>query len=274
MGLKSILLSIAAASFLTSCSVAEDQGEPAKRDGWGHLRGRVVLDLELDDPRLKKHLEDVRLIRPLSLPVPLGAEPEIVTSIPSEKLIVDEKSKGVKNALVFLLKRPARVHPSYEKKKADPVRLTYAERQFRPRVFSLEVGQTLEMVADKAGGEATNFHGQFFRNKSFNVMVRPDDKPVNWSPSIAEPNTHPARIQSTIYPMAIANCLVKDHPYVTVTDDKGQFELKNLPAGTHELAIWHETVWWVARGLKVSVNADKTTTLKPSKITGDLFDKR
>lgn len=31
------------------------------------------------------------------------------------------------------------------------------------------------------------------------------------------------------------------HPYFAVTDEKGQFSLENVPAGTYKLGYWHET---------------------------------
>lgn len=37
-----------------------------------------------------------------------------------------------------------------------------------------------------------------------------------------------------------AYVFVTDHPYVTVTDSDGAFELTNVPAGAYELETWHE----------------------------------
>ena len=31
-----------------------------------------------------------------------------------------------------------------------------------------------------------------------------------------------------------------EHPYFAVTADGGEFELKNLPAGTYTIEAWHE----------------------------------
>ena len=33
---------------------------------------------------------------------------------------------------------------------------------------------------------------------------------------------------------------VFDHPYYAITDERGQFSLPNVPAGTYTLKAWHE----------------------------------
>ena len=34
--------------------------------------------------------------------------------------------------------------------------------------------------------------------------------------------------------------MVSEHPYVALTDDKGEFMLKNVPPGTYKVKCWHE----------------------------------
>lgn len=43
-----------------------------------------------------------------------------------------------------------------------------------------------------------------------------------------------------------AELLVVDHPYYAITDSKGNFTLKDVPAGTYTIEAWHEG-WHVAR---------------------------
>ncbi len=268
---KTLLTLLVFVSLLGTAMAEEPARETPKASGWGHVSGQVILDAELDDPRLKEYFEDLPLARPLTLPVPLGAEPELVHKIPNRRLIVDAKTKGVKNAFVFLANRPERVHPSYVKETPVPVKLTFAERQFRPRVFSLQVGQPLEMISDEMGGEATNFRGFFSRNENFNILVPADGKPRKWTPAKPEPGRIPSRLDSSIFTTGAAYCLIKDHPYVALTDREGRFELKHLPAGTRELVIWHEATGWVAKSLMVTVKPEKMETLKANKITPELL---
>ena len=244
-----------------------DEPAASTKPAWGHVKGRVILKGELDDPRLQKYFADLPLHAPLTLKeAKKGDEPRMINLIPNETLIVDPTSRGVRNALVYLKTRPERVHPDFGNKPLAPVELTYANRQFAPRAFLLQAGQTLVMSVDKAAGEPTNFQADLPRNGNFNLFVTPEPPGRKWTPQRAEPG-HPILIQSTIYPTAKAYFLVKDHPYVAITDHKGRFELKNLPAGKHELVIWHETVGYVARSLTLDVQADQTTEVMPQVIT-------
>jgi hypothetical protein len=56
--------------------------------------------------------------------------------------------------------------------------------------------------------------------------------------------------------------MVVDHPYITVTDDKGYFEIKNAPAGTQKIVVWQEAVGFVTPGSgeDVNIKANDTTT--------------
>ncbi len=54
---------------------------------------------------------------------------------------------------------------------------------------------------------------------------------------------------------------VTDNPYAVITDDNGEFSLKDIPAGTYTVVAWHEMldkVW----AYRVRVESGKVTTLK------------
>jgi plastocyanin len=42
------------------------------------------------------------------------------------------------------------------------------------------------------------------------------------------------------HPWMNAYVLVTEHPYFAVTDEKGQYTIDNIPAGTYTLRVWHE----------------------------------
>ena len=58
-----------------------------------------------------------------------------------------------------------------------------------------------------------------------------------------------------------AYVFVVEHPYYALTDAKGQFELKDVPAGTHTLKFWHEN--WRASPVKENGKVIEYTYQKP-----------
>ena len=48
------------------------------------------------------------------------------------------------------------------------------------------------------------------------------------------------RIKCDVHGWMSAYAGVLDHPYFAVTSSGGQFELKNVPAGTYTVEAWHE----------------------------------
>jgi hypothetical protein len=51
---------------------------------------------------------------------------------------------------------------------------------------------------------------------------------------------------------------VLDHPFYGVSDDQGNFTIKDLPAGEYELEAWHEK--YGTKTMKVKVGASDTQT--------------
>lgn len=49
---------------------------------------------------------------------------------------------------------------------------------------------------------------------------------------------------------------VSEHPYVSVTDGSGNFEIKDLPPGQYTVWIWHEGLGEVTKEVKVSSGKD------------------
>ncbi len=82
-------------------------------------------------------------------------------------------------------------------------------------------------------------------------------------------------IQCTIHKWM--NCWVRvfDHPYFAVTNEKGEFVIKDAPAGKFRLVVWQESVGWVVNengksgklGIPIEIQADKTTDLGALKLT-------
>jgi hypothetical protein len=86
------------------------------------------------------------------------------------------------------------------------------------------------------------------------------------------PERAPGPVSCSIHPWMQAWWLVLDHPYFAVTDDNGNFEIKNAPAGTQRVVVWQEAVGYVTPGSgePVDIKANDTTSkefqLDPNKV--------
>ena len=50
----------------------------------------------------------------------------------------------------------------------------------------------------------------------------------------------PFYIKCDVHPWMKSWVLVQDHPYFSITDEKGNFSIENIPAGTYEVIAWQE----------------------------------
>jgi len=247
----------------TSALAGEKDKMPSDGGGWGSVSGRVVFEGDLKDPALKPYGGTILVFEPRFMKEERNrpGPPKVIAKVPNEQLLIDPESRGVKNAFVYLAKKPERVHPALAAPALAPVELVAHERKFAPRAFTLRVGQPLRM---KSLGEGANFNGEFVSNPPQNFLV-PAKGIHDWTAD--RPERIPVRFTNAIERSAVSYGMVTDHPYATITGADGLFRLENLPEGEHELKIWHETTGWVRKGVKIEVIAGKTLQLDPFKIT-------
>ena len=122
-----------------SCS-GEDGEEPLHSgERWGSIVGRIVFDGAMDDPALKPFLQDIAVQEQMTIQDSLrGVEARVVAEVPNRSLQIDPKTRGIKNALVYLRARPSRVHPSFAEEDSNAlVSLAFRDRLFSPRVLFL-----------------------------------------------------------------------------------------------------------------------------------------
>ena len=74
----------------------------------------------------------------------------------------------------------------------------------------------------------------------------------------------PAEVTCDIHPWMKGYWLVLDSPYFAVTDDQGNFEIKNVPSKAQKVVVWQEAVnkGFVTSpsGDEVNIKAGDTTT--------------
>ena len=180
--------------------------------------------------------------------------------------VVVGKNGGVKYVVVWL--RPDsedrkadfpkdKIHPDLAKSEPKNHVVDQPSCQFIPRVVAARVGDTIEFKNSAPVNHNINYAGDV------------DPFNVNLSPNTSK-KTAPLQAQSTpipfkcdVHPWMAGRARVFDHPYFAVTDENGNFEIKNAPAGNWRLVYWHENGYHKGRqgllGFPVEVKGGGTT---------------
>lgn len=160
---------------------------------------------------------------------------------------VNPSNKGLAGVVVYIM--PERdeklaVHPDLQATPA-PFVLDQPHCVFTPRVFAIRAGQTL--TAKNPDPVAHNVVVKGIKN-DMNVQVPPNtDKQLKLTSE-----TNALAISCGSHPWMRGYGWCFDHPYFAVTDKDGKFEIKNVPAGSRKVAIWHETGFLTGYGKRDS----------------------
>jgi len=199
---------------------------PTKAEGWGTLKGHIVFSGTAEPAKVLQ--EKGKAIKD---PDVCAVDKEIV----SERLVVDDATKGVKNVLVYL-PRPTAVNE--DAKKAALARTVEFDQKhcvFEPHVMGLmtEVPVTLRSSDPKPHNVNVKL-----KKSPFNATIA--GNPIPFTPHDAERT--PGAVICDIHPWMSAWWMVLDHPYFAVTDANGNYEIKNAPAGTQKVVVWQEAL--------------------------------
>jgi plastocyanin len=238
---------------------------PAMAAGWGSVKGRFVVDGKAPEP-------------PALL---VDKDQFCIDNKPTNDAILVGEGGALQNVIVYLrLPRTGKVeaHPDYAAKLKEPVVLDNKGCHFEPRVTLVQVGQTLRVTNSDPTGHNTNI--SVF---SFNPVVPSNGK---IEVKATKESRLPEQVKCNIHPFMTGYLLSQKHPYMAVTGEDGAFEIKNLPAGKHELQLWHEAVGYLkdvaTKGGKadrtgrvdVTIAADKTLDLGDIKVPASLLKPR
>lgn len=211
---------------------------------WGTIRGQVTVSGIIATPRALVKKGDANA---KDSAVCAAAE------IPDESLIVDPKSNGLANVVIYLTKKPATIHPDLLKQPAEDVIIRQVGCRFVPHVTVLRTDQTLRIHYDDGIGH--NPHLYPLKNR-LDSVVQPASKEGLAITTLKEPERVPLRIDCDIHPWMRGWIVVQDHPYVAVTNAQGEFEIANLPLGEHDFSVWHERTGYIQKSLKINVRQE------------------
>jgi plastocyanin len=133
----------------------------------------------------------------------------------------------VENVVVFLKDAPARAVP--------PRRAAIRQRgeTFVPRVIAVPVGSTVDFPNDDP-----IYHNVFSlsRARTFNLGRFPRGE----SRAVKFDKAGIVKVFCDIHSHMAASVVVFDHPWFTVPDADGNFEIGDLPPGNPQITAWHE----------------------------------
>jgi hypothetical protein len=202
----------------------------AKVAGWASaIKGRVTYNG--DDPPGPKML------------APTKDQDKCPAQVPAEGWYVNPENKGLQYAVVFL-KPPAgvRMPKPRSEGEAGVVEMGQPHCQFEPRVIVLKPTQKIVFLNDSNPPIAhdSNLSGITF---NYQKTLPPGQKtdPIDPDPS----DRSPYKVSCAIHAGFMGAYVWRPtHPWMTVTDKDGNYELKDVPVleGGQKfiLAVWHE----------------------------------
>jgi plastocyanin len=184
---------------------------------------------------------------PVRAPLPANAAGCPKGPILDESVIVNPKTRGVKNVVVWLRPNnqnpkatlgPNEIHPADANRKPQDVVIDQPCCMFEPHLVVARVGDTV--VVKNSAPIVHNFFWVSENCGNFNPNI-PANGQFRFPMPLARETT-PIPFSCTIHPWMKGYLRVFDHPYYAVTDDNGAFEIANAPVGNYRLVYWHEKV--------------------------------
>jgi plastocyanin len=235
---------------LTLCAAASSGAEQQ----WGAITGRFVVKGEI----------------PPSPTIDPGTDQVCCQAKPQDESLVVGEEGALANVVVYLQpprRDPVAIHPDLAEQAKSELTITNKGCAFAPRVLLVQPGQPMTIAND----DPTNHNVRAeLGAESFNVLLK--EKATNVV-TLKKAQRLPMPISCNIHPFMRAWILVRDDPYMAVSDATGKFLIEKLPAGKHEFQLWHERAGYLAKAAYDGDTADrrgKITVEIPPNETVDL----
>ncbi|OGW86302.1 MAG: hypothetical protein A3C35_01840 [Omnitrophica bacterium RIFCSPHIGHO2_02_FULL_46_11] len=184
---------------------------------------------------------------PETQPLDLAADPTCAAlhseGLKSEEVVVNPNGT-LKNVFVY-------VKSGLEGKtfaaSQNPVMLDQQGCHYVPHVFGVQTGQPIEIVNNDA--TLHNVHAVATANKEFNLGM--PIQGMKLKKTFDKPEVM-AKFKCDVHSWMSAYVGVLDHPFFSVTNEEGSFEIKDLPPGDYVLEAWHEKHGSQTQSVRVS----------------------
>jgi len=266
------------ASADSSIVQAQDAKKPAvKVEGdWGHLTGQIVISGETPE----NEIEDTS-----GTPAADKAACLVDGKVPADDGIVVNDKKQLRDVYVMMYtgrgaEVPDEFHPSYDASKKVELTLDNQKCRFVPKAVFARAGQTLILKNSDTVGH--NCHITTFQQEH-NLNI-PPNKEIKLTLDVADDRV-PGEVRCDIHKWMDSVILIRDNPYVAISDETGVFRIENIPAGDWQFQFWHKRAGYLktieVKGYKVNrrgvietkVENEKTLDLGVLTLPVEAFEK-
>ena len=184
--------------------------------------------------------------------LPMSADPYCLQAHQGKPVMSQTVEVGadgaLKNVLVSIAGGLAGAYPA----PTSPAVFDQSGCLFSPHVLGVMQGQPVQIVNSDA--TLHNIHVLPLTNAGFNIGEPVQGMKQNRVFTKAEPPFH---VKCDVHPWMSAYIAVFTHPFFGVSNEQGQTELQNLPAGTFQIEAWHEKYGSLKQSVVVSAGETK-----------------
>jgi hypothetical protein len=186
--------------------------------------------------------------------IKMNADPKCVRLHGGKEVVSDQVVVNSNNTLqwVFVYVKKGLEGKKFEAPK-EPAKLDQQGCVYHPHVFGVMANQPIQIT--NSDPTLHNIHALPKNSTGFNIAQ--PKQGMKMTKFFAKPEIM-VKVKCEVHTWMASYIGVLDHPFYAVTDERGIFEIKGLPAGTYELEAWHEK--YGAQTMSVSVGAADTKT--------------
>lgn len=208
------------------------------QQGWGTLKGQVVIDGDAPEMPLEK--VDDHPDKSVCL---------VDGELPKDDNIVVDQNGGLRDVFVMMYVKgkgaDAPIHPSFAQDDQDDqgqeLAIDNVSCRFVPHAIFVRTGQSVLLKNSDTVGH--NCQITTFNNECNVNLPAGDSLPIKFDKS----DKIPGLVNCKMHQWMDGVVLIRDNPYVAITDSAGKFEIKNVPAGEWEFQFWHNKAGYMKK---------------------------
>jgi plastocyanin len=224
------IASLILASWVATLTAAEQE--------WGAVSGRFVIKGEV----------------PAAPTIDPGTDQVCCQAKPKDESLIVDADGAVANVVVYLQpprREPIAIHPDLTEQAKTALTFTNKGCSFAPRVLLVQPGQPLTITNEDPTSH--NVRAELGA-ESFNVLLK---EQARQDITLKKSQRLPMPIGCNIHPFMRAWIVVRDDPYMAVSDAAGNFRIEKIPAAKHEFQFWHERAGYLAGAAFEGGKADR-----------------